>query len=134
MSDLSRTGTVLGTPRYMSPEQARGEVVDHRTDIFSLGIVLFEMLTGQTPFERPTCPDHVLIERILLQPALYPTQINPDVPRAFNNIVARAREKTQRPLSDGGRVRRGAARYQAELVQRHGGCLSCDRIAAPMEP
>ena len=93
MSELTRTGSVLGTPRYMSPEQARGQVVDGRADIFSLGVVLFEMLTGQTPFGQPPCEDHVLLERIIRAPAPVPSQLNPKLPRAFESIVARALAK-----------------------------------------
>lgn len=93
MSELTRTRTVIGTPRYMSPEQARGQVVDYRTDIFSLGVVLFEMLTGQTPFERPPCKDHVLLDRIVREPAFKPSQLNPQVPAGFDAIVARALAK-----------------------------------------
>jgi serine/threonine protein kinase len=93
MSDLTTAGTVIGTPRYMSPEQARGQTIDFRTDIFSLGVVLFEMLTGQTPFERPPCMDHVLLDRIVREPAFAPTQLNPQVPAGFNAIAARALAK-----------------------------------------
>ena len=94
MSDLTRTGTVIGTPRYMSPEQAQGQALDYRSDIFSLGVVLFEMLTGQTPFERPPCKDHVLLNRIVTEPALKPSQLNPKVPAELDVIVAWALAKT----------------------------------------
>jgi serine/threonine-protein kinase len=93
MSDLTRTGTIIGTPRYMSPEQAQGQMLDSRTDIFSLGAVLFEMLTGHTPFERPPCKDHVLLARIVSEPALKPSRINPGVPPEVDAIVAVALAK-----------------------------------------
>ncbi|MDB5812378.1 MAG: hypothetical protein JWN94_4500 [Betaproteobacteria bacterium] len=94
MSDLTRTGTVIGTPRYMSPEQAQGQIVDYRTDIFSLGVVMFEMLTGQTPFERPSCKDHELLTRIVTEPAVKPSQLNPKVPPELDAIIACALAKT----------------------------------------
>ncbi len=93
MSDLTRTGTIIGTPRYMSPEQAQGQFLDYRTDIFSLGVVLFEMLTGQTPFEKPPCKDHVLLGRIVSEPAVRPSQLNRAVPAEMDAILACALAK-----------------------------------------
>ncbi len=93
LSELTRTGTVIGTPRYMSPEQAQGQTLDSRTDTFSLAVVLFEMLTGQTPFERPPCKDHVLLTRIVTEPALKPSQFNPGVPAEIDAIISTALTK-----------------------------------------
>jgi len=59
LSALTEPGVVMGTLGYMSPEQVRGEVVDHRSDIFSLGVILYEMLTGKSPFNRPSSADMI---------------------------------------------------------------------------
>jgi len=92
-SDLTRSGTVIGTPKYMSPEQAQGQDVDYRTDIFSLGVVVFEMLTGRTPFGFPAAEDHELLSRIISDPTPKPSQLNPAVAAGFDVIVARALAK-----------------------------------------
>src|SRR5437899_12250166 len=54
MSGMTRTGALMGTPEYMSPEQAKGEDLDARSDLFSLGIIFYEMVTGQLPFKADT--------------------------------------------------------------------------------
>jgi hypothetical protein len=68
-SKITRTGFIMGTPDYMSPEQAKGEAIDHRTDIYSLGVTLYHMLTGQVPFSKPT-PHAVLMAHIMEEPPL----------------------------------------------------------------
>ncbi len=85
-------GTTLGTVAYMSPEQALGERVDHRTDIFSLGIVLFEMLTGKQPFSGTTST--ALALQIVQAPAPAPSSVNTSLPRELDPIVARALAKS----------------------------------------
>jgi Tol biopolymer transport system component len=84
-------GTVIGTARYMSPEQIRGEAVDARSDIFSLGLVLYEMLTGRPPFARETTPE--TMTAILKDEA--PELEAANVPPALARIVARCMEKTR---------------------------------------
>ncbi len=88
---LTRTGTAIGTPEYMSPEQAQGAEVDHRTDIYSLGIVVYEMLAGQVPFQADT-PLTVLYKQVN-EPPPDLTQVNPDVGRAIAAVVTRALAK-----------------------------------------
>jgi len=85
-------GATLGTVAYMSPEQALGERVDHRTDIFSLGIVLFEMLTGKLPFTGAT-PTAVALQ-IVQAPPPSPSSLNRSLPRELDPIVTKALAKS----------------------------------------
>ena len=84
-------GLVVGTASYMSPEQARGEAVDPRSDIFSVGVVLYEMLAGQPAFTRDTTPE--TMTAILKEEP--PSLRTPDVPPSLARIVARCLEKTR---------------------------------------
>jgi pimeloyl-ACP methyl ester carboxylesterase/tetratricopeptide (TPR) repeat protein len=89
--NLTRTGTVLGTPRYMSPEQACGDPVDHRTDLWALGAVLYEMLTGTPPFEAGT-PEALYFVIQHRDPSSI-RALRPEVPPALEAIVHRLLEK-----------------------------------------
>lgn len=84
-------GIVMGTPRYMSPEQARGLEVDSRTDIFSLGVIMYEMITGQPPFEGAT-PSDIIAALLKDDPAPLSTR-TPEIPPDLNRVVTRALAK-----------------------------------------
>ena len=85
-------GPAQGTVAYLSPEQARGERVDHRTDVFSLGTVMFEMLTGKLPFAGANRPEVAL--QIVQAPAPLPSSVNKSLPIELDPIVARALSKS----------------------------------------
>ena len=125
-STLTSTGVVMGTSRYLSPEQARGEPTDERSDLYSAGVVLFEMLTGRLPFEGNN--DLAIALRHANEPAPAPTALVPDLPPALDALVGRALRKD--PAQRFQTAREFAAALTAlDLVADGGGSTAATLVA-----
>ncbi len=112
----TRVGQVLGTPGYMSPEQLLGRPLDHRTDIFSLGVILFELVTGQRPFAGDDVS--ALRHTALTARVRTPADVDPSVPRSVSALVARMMERDPAGRPD------SAGALAAELRQLRSGVAS----------
>ena len=92
LGDITQPGASLGTPAYLSPEQAAGEGIDQRTDVYGLGVVLYELLTGEVPCQSSS-PLETMLRRLHERPAP-PRSLNPEIPPAVEAVVMRALERT----------------------------------------
>ncbi|HEU4406401.1 MAG TPA: protein kinase [Polyangiaceae bacterium] len=90
-NNLTRTGMVMGTPAYMAPEQARGEKVDHRADVYAVGAILYRLLTGRTPFDADDAAG--AITAVLTADPPRPRAVAPDIPEALELVIERAMAK-----------------------------------------
>jgi serine/threonine-protein kinase len=119
-SNLTVDGQFIGTPNFMSPEQIRGQSLDGRSDLFSLGVVLFTLLTGQRPFAGETM--HEVTRKILEAPTPIPSLVDPSLPAAFNPIVVKCLDKDPaRRFQTGAELARVLAALARSLVRREPG-------------
>jgi eukaryotic-like serine/threonine-protein kinase len=113
---MTRAGDSIGTPEYMSPEQSQGERVDGRSDLYSLGVVLYRIVTGRVPL-RSTTPAGTLYQ-IVHEPPPPPRQINPDIPPALETVILKALAKHPED-----RYQTGKEMAEALLAARSGGAV-----------
>ncbi len=129
-SNLTVEGQFIGTPNYMSPEQITGKPVDGRSDIFSLGVVLFELLTGKKPFAGKTMAE--VTYNIVQRPCPPPSTLRKGLPGAFNPIVLKCLEKApEKRFQSGGELARVLAALAKSLVAREPGDVERTGVFEP---
>ncbi len=125
-ASLTQSGTIAGTPEYMSPEQAEGAAVDQRSDLFSLGSVLYATCTGHPPFRASS---HVAVLKRVVEDTPRPIrQVNPEIPERLCALIAhlQAKDPAQRPAS-AAEVATALARGLAEIQQPNNSVVSDER-------
>jgi serine/threonine-protein kinase len=132
---LTRTGTLMGTPEYMSPEQAEGGQVDRRTDLYALGVVLYQMLVGQVPF-RGTTP-HAVLHDVIYEPPPPPRQINPAISPAVESVILKAiAKKPEQRFQSGSKFAKalkGAVAGRPQAVPAPPQAVPPKRVSRPPE-
>jgi eukaryotic-like serine/threonine-protein kinase len=127
---LTSPGSVMGTVAYMSPEQARGEPLDARSDLFSLGVVLYEMATGRHPFAGATTA--VVFDRILNESPVAPISLNPELPIEFETILNKTLEKDRELRCQfAGELRADLKRLQRKSGSGSGPTAQASRTPSP---
>jgi ligand-binding sensor domain-containing protein len=118
-AQFTASGAIIGTPAYMSPEQGMGQPADYRSDIYALGVVLFEMVTGRVPFEAET-PLAVLLKHVN-EPLPLPRQIKPDLPPSVERVILKAMAKEPND-------RFQSAQAMVEALQKAVGTTSAETV------
>lgn len=90
---ITDSGVMIGTPKYMSPEQVEGEAIDQRSDIYCLGVILYEMVTGKVPFDGDTALSIALKQKTEIPPE--PSELNPQIPDDLSQVIMKCLEKNK---------------------------------------
>ena len=115
-SEITTTGQLLGTPSFMPPEQFTGTPIDGRADLFSLGVILYALATGEQPFPGETMT--AVSYKVVYTEPIPPAKLNPAIPRPWKRDSEVPREESRRPLSNRRRARAGSC-YLARQSQCH---------------